>query len=49
MSEQEYDLIKEAYKKVNAPYQKYYEQAKAASEAGKLKLVKEITLEPYNG
>ena len=49
MSEQEYDIIKDAYKRVNAPYQKYYEQAKAASEAGKLKLVNEIILEPYNG
>jgi uncharacterized protein YcgI (DUF1989 family) len=49
MTQQEYDIIKDAYKKVNAPYQKYYEQAKAASEAGKLKLVNEIILEPYNG
>jgi len=49
MAAEEYDIIKDAYKRVNAPYQKYYEQAKAASEAGKLKLVNEIILEPYNG
>lgn len=49
MAEQEFDIIVEAKKKVNAPNDKAYLAAKAASEAGKLKLVKEMTLEPYGG
>ena len=46
---EEYDIIKVAKQKVNEPHNKSYEQAKAASEAGKLKLVNEIMLEPYSG
>jgi len=49
MAEKEYDIIVEAKKKVNEPHNKSYLQAKAASEAGKLKLVNEIILEPYSG
>ena len=49
MASEEYDIIVEAKKKVNEPYNKAYEAAKAASEAGKLKLVSERILEPYNG
>ena len=49
MAEQEFDLVKDAKKRINEPYNKYAEQAKAASLAGKLKLVKEFTIEPYNG
>ena len=49
MAEQEYDIILEAKKTVNAPHNRSYELAKAASEAGKLKLVKEMILEPYGG
>ena len=46
---EEYDLILDVKKRVNVPYKKYYQQAKAASEGGKLKLVKEHILQPYNG
>ena len=49
MTQKEYDIILDVKKRMNAPYQKYYEQAKTASEAGKLKLVSEHILEPYNG
>jgi uncharacterized protein YcgI (DUF1989 family) len=49
MTEKEYDIILDAKKRVNAPYNKYYEQAKAASEDGKLKLVSERIIQPYNG
>ena len=49
MAPEEYDFILDVKKRVNVPYKKYYQQAKAASESGKLKLVNEIILEPYNG
>jgi uncharacterized protein YcgI (DUF1989 family) len=49
MAQEEYDFILDVKKRVNVPYKKYYQQAKAASESGKLKLVNEIILEPYNG
>jgi uncharacterized protein YcgI (DUF1989 family) len=49
MASEEYDLILDVKKRVNEPYKKYYQQAKAASVSGKLKLVNEIILEPYNG
>ncbi len=48
MSE-DFDIIVEVKKKVNEPYNASYEAAKAASEAGKLKLVSEFILEPYSG
>ena len=46
---EEYDIILDAKKRVNEPNNPSFEQAKAASEAGKLKLVKEMILEPYTG
>ena len=49
MAEEEFDFILDVKKRVNVPYKKYYEQAKAASEAGKLKLVSEHILQPFNG
>lgn len=49
MAEEEYDIILDAKKRVNEPHIRSYELAKTASEAGKLKLVNEIILEPYNG
>ena len=49
MTQQDYDIVAEGKKHINAPFQKCYEQAKAVSEAGKLKLVSEYTLQPYNG
>lgn len=49
MAEEKYDIILDAKKRVNEPYNKYYEAAKASSVAGKLKLVNEIILEPYGG
>jgi uncharacterized protein YcgI (DUF1989 family) len=49
MAEQEYDLVKYAKKKINEPYDKIANKAKAASIAGKVKLVKELMIEPYNG
>ena len=48
-AEEEYDIIVAAKKKVNEPFNKSYEAAKEASEAGKLKLVSEFILEPYGG
>ena len=39
---EEYDIILDAKKRVNEPHNRSYEQAKAASEAGKLELVNEI-------
>ena len=36
-------------KKVNEPYDKFYEKAKAAHDNGKLKLVSEKILQPFNG
>jgi len=49
MANQAYDIIHDAQRRMNEPFNKYSDQAKAASEAGKLKLVKELTIEPYNG
>ena len=49
MTQKEYDIVADAKKRMNEPYNKYYEQAKAASEAGSLRLVDEFILEPYNG
>ena len=49
MTQQEYDIVADAKNRVNAPYQKYFEQAKAASEAGKLRLVNEYVMQPYTG
>ena len=46
MSE-EYDIILDAKKRVNEPHNKSYENAKILSEAGKLKQVNKIILEPY--
>jgi uncharacterized protein YcgI (DUF1989 family) len=46
---EDYDIVADAKKRMNEPYNRYSEQAKAASLAGKLKLVKELTIEPYNG
>ena len=43
------DISKETKKRMNEPYEKYYKQAKAASDAGKLKLVREEIWQPYNG
>ena len=49
MAEEEYDIILDAKKWVNERHNTSYELAKAASEAGKLKIVNEIILEPYSG
>ena len=49
MTQEHYQIAEEKGAHVSAPYKKYYEQGKAASEGGKLKLVKEYTLEPYSG
>ena len=43
------DISVETKKRMNAPYEKYYRQAKEASDNGKLKLVYERILQPYNG
>ena len=43
------DISVETKKRMIAPYQKYYRQAKEASDNGKLKLVREKTLQPYDG
>ena len=44
-----FDLAAEAKKRINHRYDKYGEQAKAASDAGKLKLVSETTCMPFRG
>ena len=44
-----YDAGAEAKKKVNRRYEKYYRQAKAASDAGRLKLVSEQICQPFQG
>ena len=46
---EEYDIILDAKKRVNEPHNKSYKNAKKLSEAGKLKQVNEIILEPYGG
>ena len=47
--EEFYDVSAEAKKNVNKPYNKFYEKGKAASDAGKLKLVSEKICQPFNG
>ena len=49
MAQEDYDIVLDAKTRVNGPYDRFYEQAKAASEAGTLKLVDEFVLEPYTG
>ena len=49
MAEEFFDAGEEAKKKVNKRYDPYCEKAKAASDAGKLKLVSEKICEPFNG
>ena len=49
MTQKQYDIVADAKKRMNEPYNRYYEQANAASEAGSLRLVDEFILEPYNG
>ena len=49
MAEQEFDLAAEAKKAVNKRYDMYYEKAKAAHDAGKLKLVSEHICQPFQG
>ncbi len=49
IAEEFYDVSAEAKKNVNKPYNKYYEKGKAASDAGKLKLVSEKICQPFNG
>ena len=49
MAKEFYDLSAEAKKNVNKPYNQYFEKAKAASDAGKLKLVSEKTVQPFDG
>ena len=44
-----FDLAAEAKKRVNYRYDKYGEQAKAISDAGKLKLVSETICMPFRG
>ena len=43
------DISLETTKAMNAPYEKYYKQAKEASDNGKLKLVSEEIVQPYDG
>ena len=43
------DISLETKKTLNSPLEKYYKQAKKASESGKLKLVSEKILQPYDG
>ena len=43
------DISLETKKKINAKYTKYYEKAKEASDNGKLKLVSEKIVQPYDG
>ena len=49
MEREFYDLAAEVKKKVNQRYARYYEQAKAASDGGKLKLVSEKVFHPVRG
>ena len=49
MTKKFFDAGEEAKKKVNQRYTKYYEQAKAASDGGKLKLVHEQVCQPFQG
>ena len=49
MAKEFFDAGEEAKKKVNIRYKKYYEQAKAASDGGKLKLVHEQICQPFQG
>ena len=49
MTKEFYDAGAEAKKSVNKRYEKYYEQTKAASDDGKLKLVSEKLCQPFQG
>lgn len=49
MAEQFYDAGAEAKKKVTKRYDPYGEQARTASDAGKLKLVSEKICQPFQG
>ena len=49
MTKEFYDLSGEVKKYVNERYNKYYEKAKAAHDAGKLKFVSEKICQPFNG
>ena len=49
MDQDFFDISAETKKKINAKYTKYYEQAKDASDNGKLKLVSEKIVQPYDG
>ncbi len=42
-------IVAKVSEKFNKPYEKYYKQAKAASEGGKLKLVEERIVQPFDG
>ena len=44
-----YDLLGEMKKEFNKLFDPYYHKAKELSDSGKLKLVKEFTLEPWTG
>ena len=43
------NIVQKVQQKFNAPYEKYYKQAKAASDGGKLKLVEEHVAQPFDG
>ena len=49
MEKPDYDIVADVKKRLNEPFDKYGQQARAASEKGELKLVNEIILEPYGG
>lgn len=49
MSKPDYDIVADVKKRLNEPFDKYGENARAASEKGELELVNEIILEPYTG
>ena len=49
MTKQDYDLADSIKKTLTKRYEKYYKNAKAAQEAGKLKLVSETICQPHSG
>ena len=49
MGEKFFDAGGEAKKKVNQRYERYYRQARAASDGGMLKLVREQICQPFQG
>ena len=49
MTKEFFDAGEEAKKKVNQRYTAYYEKAKAASDAGKLKRVSREICQPFRG